>query len=126
MKIYKKEKKSSRIASVKYALNGIYIVVKEERNFIIHLMAAGVAIVLGFALKISNLEWVLLLITIGTVLTLEVINTAIERIMDFIVSDVNPKVKVIKDLSAGAVLIAACNSVFIACLLFLPKILALT
>jgi len=125
MKFDKNEKKSSKLSFIKYALNGIAIAAKEERNFVIHLIAAGIAVTLGFILKITMMEWILLLLTIGSVLSLEVINTSIERIMDFLVPEMNPKVKIIKDLSAGAVFISACISACIACLLFLPKVIVL-
>lgn len=84
----KKQKFSitNRINSFKHAFNGLYIFIREEHNARIHLAAALVAITLGFVLEISNLEWLAISLAIALVYALELINTSIENLADFVSS----------------------------------------
>ncbi len=104
-----------------FAFKGIAQVLK-ERNFKIQLFAALIAIVLGFVLKISNSEWVYIILCIGFVLCLEIINTAIEKTIDLLHPNWNENAGKIKDISAGAVLVAAITSVIVGGIIFIPKI----
>jgi diacylglycerol kinase len=115
----------SRLKSVKYAIFGLKILFKDEPNAQIHLYTAVLVMGLGFALKISGLEWVALFIVIGFVFALEIVNTAIERIANFISPQKNQEIKAIKDLAAAAVLIAALAAVGVGTIIFIPKILNL-
>lgn len=71
---------------------------------------------------LNALEWVAITFSIGLVITVEIINTVIENIADFISPDKNEKIKKIKDLSAAAVLISAITAVTIGLIVFIPKI----
>lgn len=96
-----------------------------ERNFRIHLVATFIAIVLGLLLKVSPQEWLALILTIAFVLSLELLNSALESLSDEVSSDYSPLIKRAKDCAAGAVLIAALASLFIGGIIFLPKLLGL-
>ena len=99
--------------SFSYALKGIGTVFKEEFNARVHLLAALVVVVLGFVLKVSAWEWIILILVMGGVFTMELINTSIEKLADLYSSEFNPKIKKIKDLSAGAVLVASITALLI-------------
>ena len=114
-----------RLKSFKYAFNGLKILLKEEHNSRIHFFAALCAVILGLILNISNGEWIAIVLAIGFVFTLEIINSAIENISDFISPEKNDQIKKIKDFSAGGVLIGALASLIIGMIIFIPKILSL-
>ncbi len=116
---------SKRLRSFIYAFRGIWIVAKSQPNFIIHIIAAIVAIACGIILGISTYEWLAVIIVIGVVLTAEVINSAIEDIVNFISPDKNQLAGKIKDMAAGAVLLAAIMALLVGIIIFLPKILIL-
>ena len=109
--------------SFSYALRGIGTVFKEEFNARVHLLAALVVVVLGFVLKVSSWEWIILILVMGGVFAMELINTSIEKLADLYSSEFNPKIKKIKDLSAGAVLVASITALIMGFIIFLPKIL---
>lgn len=108
-----------------YAFKGIFAAVKTQRNFRVHLPAALAVTVAGFLLKLNPTEWALILLTVGLVLSLELVNTAIESLVDLVSPGYDKKAGRIKDIAAGAVLIAAVVSVIIGLIIFLPKITAL-
>lgn len=110
------------ILSFTYAFEGLAKVILTGQNISVHIVAAFVAIVLGFVLKISKLEFVAILLCIAVVIALEIMNTAIEKLCDFICSDYNRDIKAIKDIAASAVLVAAIVSVIIAAIIFIPKL----
>ena len=85
-----------------------------------HLAAAVVAFAAGSIVGLSRWEWIVLLLTIGAVITLELVNTAIERAVDLVTSDFHPLAKAAKDIAAAAVLVAAGLAVIIGVLLFWP------
>jgi undecaprenol kinase/diacylglycerol kinase (ATP) len=114
-----------RLTSFIFAFNGIKILLKEEHNSRIHLFAALVAIASGFILKISVVDWIAITFSIGMVITVEVINTAIEKFADFIKPERHLAIKKIKDLSAAAVLISSITALIIGIIVFIPKILEL-
>jgi len=111
--------------SMEHALNGISYVTTHERNFKIEIVLGTLAIILGFLLKVSTIEWLILIITISLVLCLEIINTAIERCVDLITNDYKELAKITKDVSAGAVLVMSMFSVVIGIIIFLPKLINL-
>jgi diacylglycerol kinase len=111
-----------RAASFRYAFNGLKIAVKEEHNFRIHFFAACCALIVGFIFKMSTGEWIAIILCITLVVVLELINSAIENISDFLTEEKNETIKKIKDLSAAAVLVAAIASVAVGLIIFLPKI----
>ncbi|SIS52662.1 diacylglycerol kinase family protein [Salimicrobium salexigens] len=117
-----KGSKGNKRIGFRFALSGILAVVKAERNLRIHCFASVAVLLTGIFLSISPIEWAVLFLTMGLVLSLEVVNSVIERVMDFIHPSYHQEVKVIKDASAGAVLIAACFAVMIALVIFVPNL----
>ncbi|MCT2537596.1 diacylglycerol kinase family protein [Aquibacillus koreensis] len=105
------------------ALNGIRQALKSEMNLKIHVSVAFIVIIMAYAFRVSLLEWVVLFLTIGSVIAFELMNTAIEKAMDFLAPDFHPSVGLVKDIAAGAVFIAVLTSVVIGCIIFIPKII---
>lgn len=116
---------ASRKESLKYAVNGLVVLFNTETNAIIHLIIAVLVIIVSFFLKINSLEWILVLFSIGFVIVTETINTVIEKICNLISLEKNENIKIIKDLSAAAVLISVFIATTIGVLIFFPKFLAL-
>jgi len=111
--------------SFKYAFRGLGYVVRNEANFIIHIFAAVVVILLGLVCDLKNTEWLIIVLTIALVMTTEIVNSAIEQLIDFVHPEINKKAGRIKDISAGAVLLSAIAAVFIGLLIFVPKLIEL-
>ena len=110
--------------SFKAAAKGVYFFFKQERHALIHLVAAIFALFLSWCLSISILEWTVIIFCIILVLVAEILNTCIEQICDLVTKERNIHIARIKDMAAGGVLLVALASLAIACLIFLPKILA--
>ena len=106
-------------------MDGITYTVSHERNFRIELAVACLVTFLSYFLKVSVVEWCILLLTISLVLVLEMVNTAIERTVDLVTKDYYELAKNAKDVAAGAVLVASMFSVVLGILIFLPKIINL-
>lgn len=111
------------IKSFRYAIRGIRYCWKQELNFRIHMLAAATVICLASFLRCTPTEWIILIINIVLVLSLEMINTAVENMCDVVSPFTNPQVKIIKDTSAGAVMLAATGSVVSGAVIFIPKII---
>lgn len=109
-----------RIISFKHAFWGIWIALKEEPSLKFHFLIATLVIILGFYLNISKIEWMIVTLTIGIVISLELTNTAIEEVVNSFVQDVHPAAKKAKDVAAGAVLIASITALIIGLIIFLP------
>ncbi|MCT8139685.1 diacylglycerol kinase family protein [Anaerobacillus sp. CMMVII] len=105
-----------------YAWTGLKHAIHREQNMKIHLFIALVVIVLAFALNIPLLEKIILLLVVGIVISLEVVNTAIERVVDLVTTEYHPMAKVAKDVSAGAVFIFSIFAVIIGILIFYKPI----
>jgi diacylglycerol kinase len=116
---------SKRLQSFKYALNGLKILIKEEHNARIHLFATICVIIAGLFFNISMNEWIGVIFSIGLVFSLEIINSSIENIADFISPEKHEMIGRIKDLSASGVLIGAITALIIGLIIFIPKILEL-
>ena len=115
----------SRIESFRFAFTGIWSLLKNEHNARIHLLAAILAITMGFILKINPLEWSLLIIVIGIVFLTELLNTALENLADVVEPEWNEKIRKTKDYAAAGVLIAAVISLLVGGLIFIPRLLDL-
>jgi undecaprenol kinase len=113
----------SLIKSFSFAFAGVSAAFKKGRNFRIQLTIGALAVFLALIFNVTSAEWITLTIIIALVLVLELINTAIEYIVDLVSPEIRPEAKIIKDVSAGAVLLAAIASVFIGLFIFLPKII---
>lgn len=110
--------------SFRNAFRGIVVAIQQETHCKIHLLATIAVIVLGILLHIALNEWIVIFICIAMVWCLELINTAIENIVDIVSPERQERARNIKDIAAGAVLFAAICSVIIACLIFIPKIIS--
>ncbi|KGX88911.1 diacylglycerol kinase family protein [Pontibacillus litoralis] len=118
-----KESKPKKGIGFTYAIQGMIAVIKTERNFRIHLLFAFSAILMGVYLQLRAIEWCILVLTIALVMTVEMVNSAIERVMDYLSLERHPVIGEIKDIAAGAVLVTAIAAVVIGCFLFLPKLM---
>lgn len=114
-----------RIRSFRHAGNGLRVLVSGQHNAWIHATLTGVAIGLGFALRISGLEWCAIVIVIALVWVAEGCNTALELLADAAVPERNEKIGQAKDTAAGAVLVAAIAAATVAAIVFLPRLVAL-
>jgi len=114
-----------RFTSFGYAFNGLKIMLKEEHNSRIHLLAAIMVVIAGFFFQLSALEWTVIVFAIGMVFAFELMNSAIENIADFVSPGKNHQIKKIKDLSAAAVLMAVITTVVIGLIVFVPKIISM-
>ncbi len=108
------------LRSFKCAIAGIRVLIRDERNAKIHLAASVIVVVTGIVLNITRIEWCFISIAIALVLITEAINTAIEETVNYISKERKPQLGKIKDIAAGAVLIAAFFAVMIAALVFIP------
>ncbi|PZD94042.1 diacylglycerol kinase family protein [Paenibacillus sambharensis] len=110
------------LRSFGYAASGIVSAVRREPNMRIHLAAAGCVTLLGALLGIARLEWALLLLAMGMVVTAELMNTAVERAVDLNTLEPHPLAKAAKDTAAGAVLAAAVFAAVIGAVIFIPHL----
>lgn len=108
--------------SLKHAIEGITICVLKERNIKIHIFMMICVIVCGFLFDISYFEWIICLLLFGLVISLELVNTAIEAVVDLCSPQKHPLAKYAKDVAAGAVLMSAIIAVIVGLLIFIPKI----
>ncbi|RNF41020.1 diacylglycerol kinase family protein [Planococcus salinus] len=114
--------KASRFfRSFKFAAEGIVEAVKREQNMRMHLLAAAVVMIAGGATGLSYAEWLVVIVLIGGMISLELMNSAIERVVDLVTPEFHPLAKQAKDMAAGAVLVFAVASAIIGLLLFVPK-----
>lgn len=118
------KKKNPLYKSFGYAFEGIFTGIKKERNMKIHCLAMLCVVAAGLLLRISISEWCLCLVLFGLILSLELVNTAVEAVVDLVTEEKRPLAKLAKDTAAGAVLIAAIMAAGAGLLIFVPKILA--
>jgi len=118
-------KSKNRLSSFIAAFSGLFRAIKQERNFQIHLAITVVVLASALFFRISTSEWLIILFCISTVLVAELLNTAIERCVDYISLDYSEQAKTIKDFAAAAVLVSALCSALIASIIFYPKCSAL-
>ena len=111
-----------RLKAITYSLKGIKILITSEDSIKAQCIIGLFVTILGFIFKISPIEWMLQFLVIGLVLVAEALNTAIEKIADFIHPDYHNKIGIIKDVGAGAAGIAAIISIILASIIYIPKI----
>ena len=112
-----------RSASFHYAYHGLVALFRTEHNAWIHCGLTIASLLLSIVLHISKTEWMLLIVIISFVWMAEIINTAIEKTMDFISLEKHPQIKLVKDLAAAAVLVSAVAALLIGTIIFLPKLI---
>lgn len=105
-------------SSFGYAWAGLRRAWSEQPNLRFHTVAAAIVIAVAFYFQVSAGEWVALGLTIGLVVTAELINTAIENLVDLISPENNPLAGKIKDVAAGAVLVSAVTAIVVGCIIF--------
>ena len=105
-----------------YALKGMLLLLRTESSIKIQVVIAVIVTAFGFYFQISTTEWILQLLAIGLVMGVEGLNTAIEKICDYIQPNRDPKIGVIKDISAGAVMIVSVIASIIGLIIYVPKI----
>jgi diacylglycerol kinase len=113
------------IRSFGFAFAGIGAMLRTQRNAQIHTAATVVVALAGLFFGASLGEWIVLILSIALVLSLEALNTALEAVVDLVSPQPHPLAKKAKDVAAGAVLIGAIGAAVIGCLIFIPKLLAL-
>jgi diacylglycerol kinase len=106
-------------------VNGLLLLLKNEHNSRIHILAAIIAIIMGIIMKLDHYEWSLLIIVIGAVFLTELLNSSIESLADLIDPEFNELIMRAKDYSAAAVLISAIVAIVVGGLIFIPKFLDL-
>ncbi len=111
------------IFSFKNAFRGLFYVFKKEKNFQIELLCAFLVIFLMVITDLSKWEKVMLIFLIFAVLTLEILNTSVERLVNLFKPKIHPYARAIKDIMAGAVLLASVGAIIIALFIFLPYII---
>ncbi|MEO7316968.1 MAG: diacylglycerol kinase family protein [Ginsengibacter sp.] len=113
------------IKSFKFAFEGLRDALLHERNFRIQVVVFIIVIIAGFSFQINSTEWIFILLCAAVVLSTEIINSAIEKLCNFVSPEIHPLIKKIKDFSAAAVLVGTILSVIIGAIIFLPKIMVL-
>ncbi len=125
------KKKDSRlynknfIEAWKNAFSGIAHGFKTQRNLKIQLIAGIIVTILGIVLKISKVEWAILMLSVFLVLGTEMMNTAVEAVVDLCTEEYHEKAKIAKDVAAGAVVLTALNALIVSYFLFADKIIQL-
>ena len=109
--------------SFSFAGQGVWHVIRTQRNMRVHLLAALAAVAVGLALRIDAADWACILTVIGLVLTAETLNTVVEAVVDLCTDEFHPLAKAAKDMAAGAVLISSAAAVGVAIAVFLPRLL---
>lgn len=112
-----------RVHSFVYAFNGLKILFREEHNARIHLAITIMAILAGIFFRLSAMEWIIICLLIGFVFAMELLNSALENLCDYVSPEYSEMVKKVKDLAAAGVLIAAITSIIAGSILFITKLI---
>ena len=113
---------SGRVKSVSFAVKGAVKLITTEHSIMVQFCIGILMTILGFFMQITTTEWLFQTLAIGLVMSVEGINTAVEKIADFIHPNFNEKIGFIKDIAAGAVFFAALTAIAIGLIIYLPKI----
>jgi len=114
----------ARMASFRNAWKGLSVFVRQEHNAWIHLSMTALVILAGVLFRISTYEWIAVVFAIGLVISAEAINSAIERLADVVQPNRDERIRDVKDICAGAVLVCAMTAFVIGLIVFLPKLMA--
>ena len=112
----------NRIRSINYAFRGAILLIKTEASIKIQFFIAIIVTGIGFYFNLNTTEWIIQILAICIVMSVEGLNTAIEKIADFVHPEHHTKIGFIKDISAGAVFISAVSAIIIGLIIYLPKI----
>ncbi|MBO0959460.1 diacylglycerol kinase family protein [Neobacillus sp. MM2021_6] len=119
------DKSSTFISSFSYALSGILMALKTERNMRFHFISSILVVGMSSYFSITKVEWIFILFIIGGMFALELMNSAIERVVDLVSLDYHPLAKQAKDLAAGAVLLYAALAIVVGIIIFSPYVIRL-
>lgn len=111
-----------RVKSFRYAFKGAFLLITTEHSVITQSLLAAILIISGFLFHITKTEWLFQVLVIGLVLSIEGLNTAVEKLCDFIHSDYHKHIGFIKDIAAGAVTFAALTAVVVILIIYSPYI----
>lgn len=111
--------------SFRHALRGVHVVYGAEQSFRVQVYAAALVLVLAGMADVKTYEWIVLILLIGSVLTLELINSVFERLVDVFKPRLHPIVKDVKDIMAAAVLLVSAAAVVVGVIIFYPHVLQL-
>ncbi|WP_234032422.1 diacylglycerol kinase family protein [Lentibacillus cibarius] len=114
------DKPGKSVIGFSHAFNGLKEAIRTERNLKLHIAFAILVIAAGFTVRLKAAEWAVIMLAIGMVLTTELVNTVVEKMMDYLNPDTHHSVKIIKDIAAAAVLIAAVFAAAAGLFIFLP------
>lgn len=110
---------------VKNSWNGIICYAKEGKSIIIYLVCALIEILMGIVYQINGLEWILIVCILGIILTVEIINTAIEAVCDAVTKEYNDFIRIAKDCGSASTFVMFIVAIILNIIIFLPKIVAL-
>lgn len=112
-----------RLNSFRFAFNGIKTLFTDEHNAWIHALAAVCAIIAGILLRINRQEWLAVIIVIGLVVAMEAMNTALEKLAEYVTPEKQEQIKKVKDLAAAGVLISSITALIAGLIIFIPAII---
>jgi diacylglycerol kinase (ATP) len=112
---------TGRFKSMGFALKGAIKLITTEHSVMVQTSIALLLVLAGFYYDISDVEWMFQILAIGLVLSVEGLNTAVEKVADFIHPEYHEKIGFIKDIAAGAVFFAAMTAIAIGCIIYIPK-----
>lgn len=121
----KAKKNDNVIQSFKIGIIGIFDTIRKERNIKIGLFITLVLVIISIFLKLSTIEWIVVILTSGLVITLEFINTALEYTVDMAMPNIHPLAKLSKDTMAGAAVFMVLVAFIIGLIIYIPKIVGL-
>jgi len=111
---------TGRLKSIVFALKGAFKLVTTEHSIIVQSIIAILITIAGFYFGITRIEWMIQILVFGLVLSIEGLNTAVEKVADFIHPEYHKRIGFIKDIAAGAVFFAAITAIAIGCIIYFP------
>ena len=111
--------------SVKYSIEGLNHAYRNKQSLWLHGGGVFLAVILGIVLKINFYEWAVIIVAFVVVLAIELLNTAIEAVVDLVTKEIHPLAKIAKDCGSAAAFVSGVASAVICLFIFLPKIMAL-
>ncbi|MFN4027189.1 MULTISPECIES: diacylglycerol kinase family protein [Flavobacterium] len=112
---------SGRLKSVGFAVKGAFKLITTEHSVMVQSSLAVLMIIAGFYFKIDRYEWMMQILAFGLVLGIESLNTAVEKVADFVHPEYHERIGFIKDIAAGAVMFAALAAIAVGLLIYVPK-----
>ena len=111
-----------RFKSIGFAINGAFKLITTEHSVMVQSSLVVIMTLAGFYFEISKEEWLFQVLAFGLVLSIEGLNTAVEKVADFVHPDYHERIGFIKDIAAGAVMFAATTAIVIGCIIYIPKL----